>query len=100
MDYPGEFQTQADIQAAERHQQWARDARKPAAGPNATEAEVLREMRALGGNFVQHLMNLWDAADDANREIIRKAWPHTFREYATKVHYSKLAIEADRASRN
>ncbi|OMG85417.1 hypothetical protein [Achromobacter xylosoxidans] len=99
MDYPSEFQTRADIQANQRQQQWAREALKPA-GPNATEAEVLREMRALGGNFVQHLMNLWDAADDANREIIRQAWPHTFREYATKVHYSKLAIEADRASRN
>lgn len=99
MDYPSEFQTQADIQACQRQQQWVRDALKPA-GPNATEAEVLREMRAIGGNFVQHLMNLWDAADDANREIIRQAWPHTFREYATKVHYSKLAIEADRASRN
>lgn len=99
MDYPSEFQTQADIQANQRQRQWMRDALKPA-GPNATEAEVLREMRAIGGNFVQHLMNLWDAADDANREIIRKAWPHTFREYATKVHYSKLAVEADRASRN
>jgi hypothetical protein len=100
MDYPSEFQTKADIQAAERHQQWARDARKPAAGPNATEAEVLREMRAIGGGFIQKLMDAWDIADAENREIIRKAWAHKFREYATKVHYSKLAIEAERMGRN
>lgn len=68
--------------------------------PNATEAEVLHEMRTLGGNFVQKLMNLWDVADDENREIIRQAWAHKFREYATKVHYSKLAVEADRMGRN
>ncbi|ASC63626.1 hypothetical protein B9P52_04665 [Achromobacter denitrificans] len=99
MDYPGEFKTQTDIQAAMRQQQWAQDALKPRA-PDATEAEVLREMRALGGSFVQDLMRLWDKADEANREIIRRGWSHLFQDYATKVHYSKMAIEADRASRN
>lgn len=99
MDYPGEFKTKSDIQAAMRQQQWAREALKPA-GPDATEAEVLREMRALGGGFVQTLMDLWDKADEANRQIIRSGWPHLFREYATKVHYTKLAIEADRMGRN
>jgi len=45
-------------------------------------------------------MEAWDIADAENREIIRQAWAHKFREYATKVHYSKLAIEADRMGRN
>lgn len=68
--------------------------------PNATEAEVLHEMRTLGGSFVQKLMDLWDKADEANRQIIRSGWAHLFLEYATKVHYTKLALEADRMGRN
>lgn len=99
MDYPGEFKTQADIQAAERHQQWARDALKTAS-PDATEAEVLREMRNIGGSFAQELMRLWDKADEANRQIIRHGWAHLFLDYATKVHYAKMAVEAERMGRN
>lgn len=100
MDYPGEFKTQADIQAAERHQQWARDAHKPAAGPNATTDEIVAEMLVTGGNFAKHLALLWRAADPVNQTKIAASWPSLFAEYATAVHYRKMAIEADRAARN
>ncbi|WP_063584272.1 hypothetical protein [Achromobacter ruhlandii] len=99
MDYPSEFLSKDDIKAAERRQQWARDARKPSA-PNATPDEIVSEMLVTGGRFAKQLALLWRAADPVNQLLIAATWPGMFAEYATAVHYRKMAVEADRASRN
>jgi hypothetical protein len=68
--------------------------------PNATPDEIVREMLITGGRFATQLALLWRAADPVNRLLIAATWPGLFAEYATAVHYRKLAVEADRASRN
>ncbi|MFY4004922.1 hypothetical protein [Achromobacter denitrificans] len=104
MDYPGEFKTQADIQAAERHQQWARDAHKPAAGPNATTDEIVAEMLVTGGNFAKHLARLWHSADPVNRIRLTTAFRAEFdkhrEDYKLLKHYRSMARDAELASRN
>lgn len=96
MDYPDEFKTKADIQANQRRQRWARDALKPAS-PDATPDEITGEMLLTGGSFAKQLALLWRGADEINRRVIAESWPGLFAEYATAVHYRKLAIEAEGA---
>ncbi|BEG78442.1 hypothetical protein [Achromobacter xylosoxidans] len=73
---------------------------EPLNKPNATTDEIVAEMLVTGGNFAKQLALLWRAADPVNKIKIVASWPSLFAEYATAVHYRKMAVEADRASRN
>lgn len=68
--------------------------------PNATSDEIISEMLVTGGRFAKQLALLWRAADPVNQLLIAATWPGMFAEYATAVHYRKMAIEADRMGRN
>jgi len=43
---------------------------------------TVEAMTKYGGSFVQALAGAYRAADDVNRAILRRAFAHTFAEYA------------------
>ncbi len=103
MDYPDEFKTKADIQAAERRQQWARNVPK-VAQPKGTDADAAAAMVQYGGSFMRLVGLAWQAADPMNQARLKEAFRPEFDRYrkdaAALKHYQGLAREAELASRN
>ncbi|WP_148316763.1 hypothetical protein [Achromobacter xylosoxidans] len=103
MDYPDEFKTQADIQAYQRQQKWARDVLK-VAQPVGTDGDAAAAMVQYGCSFMRLVGLAWQAADPMNQARLKEAFRPEFDRYrkdaATLAHYQGLAREAELAGRN
>lgn len=81
-----------------------RDAKAPVvcqpAYPPVTDERTVRAMLVNGDMFIKTLATAWDLADANNRKRIRTTWADEFRKFATVVHYSEMAKQAEREGRN
>lgn len=80
MDYPDEFKTQADIQAYQRQQKWARDVPK-AAQPMGTDGDAAAAMVQYGGSFMRLVGLAWQAGDPMNQARLKEAFRPEFDRY-------------------
>jgi len=49
---------------------------------DVTENEAVDAMQQFGGGFIQALALAWYRADSRNREVLRGAFAHYFKEFA------------------
>lgn len=68
--------------------------------PPVTDGRTALEMRRAGDTFIKALAEAWEVADANDRKRIRTTWADEFRKFATLVHYSEMAKQAEREGRN
>lgn len=68
--------------------------------PPVTDGRTVRAMIVSDDAFIRTLAGAWEIADANNRKRIRTGWADEFRKFATAVHYSEMAKQAEREGRN